>query len=716
MNTPLSTYLIGSILTLSAVSSLANEDIERISIQGSKLKTLQEEFIGSATVLNQDFSDAFQINRIRDLDQFVPNMQISQLGQMGGSFISLRGISSNPFVVNRTSVYIDGIPYREINNQLLHDISQIEILKGPQGTLYGSNTEAGVVIINTQKPTEELSADLTLANYWHKNGRNIELSATVSGALIPEKFNGRISTSVQRGDAFVINTSAIDGEQGNIKEASIQTDLYWQTNTNGWLRFLAMFESNKAPGLYEQEFVPSNLMLYNQIYQKQNQSKTLDEWQISHDVKKDTNEEEFFIALSGQQQFKKFDIDYSLSYQENKDNSAGVDIDLTAFKLFRGATQRKSNATHAEIRLSHQGRFSWLIGSNYYYNDKSQSLGAQNLSTGATKLSFQPPQIKQAQDYAVFASASYETEKFWKLELGGRYEHSSQSTKQDAITLFLPRIGALDSPAQDLTQDFSQFLPKISLSKKFEQAGILYTSASQGWLPGGFNLTAARQQEFKNFSRYDKETLWHYEVGYKISALDGRLFSSIALFYIDADNWQEFSVATNEQGQVASTNLVSSNGDVVSKGLEIELRYLPIPDLTLTAGLGLNKAYYKQYRFSSKQDYSGNNVPLIPRYDFSIAMQYDINENWYVNTHANFLGQTVLNTANSAKQSSYHLLNFRVGYRQDDWQLEAFAENLTGTRYFSGLAYDNFAFGRDGLFYAPAGNPRQLGVQFEWYY
>ena len=111
------------------------------------------EFIGSATVIEENFSEAFQINRLRDLEQYVPNMKTSQLGQMGGTFISLRGISSNPFVVNRTSVYIDGIPYREINNQLLHDINQIEILKGPQGTLYGSNTEAGVIVITqTDQP------------------------------------------------------------------------------------------------------------------------------------------------------------------------------------------------------------------------------------------------------------------------------------------------------------------------------------------------------------------------------------------------------------------------------------------------------------------------------------------------------------------------------------------------------------------------------------
>lgn len=365
----------------------------------------------------------------------------------------------------------------------MHDVSQIEILKGPQGTLYGSNTEAGVVIINTQKPTNELSADLTLANYWHKNGKNVELSATASGALITEKLSGRLSASVQHGDAFVINTSAIDSERGNIKEASIQTDLYWQANDKGWLRFLVMFESNKAPGLYEQEFVPSDLALYNQIYQNQNQSNSLDQWQISHDVEKNTNEEEFFIALSGQQQFNEFDVDYSLSYQENEDNSAGVDIDLTAFKLFRGATQRKSDATHAEVRMSHQGEFSWLLGTNYYNNDKSQSLGAQNLSVGATELSFEPPQAKQAQNYAVFASTSYETKQRWKLEIGGRYEHSRQSTNQNAITLFLPGIGALDSPTQKLSKNFSQFLPKISISKKFEQAGMIYTSASQGWLP-----------------------------------------------------------------------------------------------------------------------------------------------------------------------------------------------------------------------------------------
>jgi len=714
------TFLFITLVSILPVyaNSLDNpeKDVEKITIRGAKLSTFQEDFAGSATVITSELAHDFGIDRLRDISALVPNMQITQLGQMGGSFISFRGISSNPFVVNRASVYIDGIPYREINNQLLNNIDQIEVLKGPQGTLYGSNTEAGVVIVNSKRPTEALELDLSVESYWHTNGNNQGVNGSVSGGLIGDEVVGRLSFSHQRGDAFVVNTAAIDDIRGEIEEASVQADLFWLFEDESYLRFLALWESNKAPGLYEQEFVPTNLDLYNELYSQANNGRRLGEYELSQDVIKNTDEDENFIAIAGRTALSGVTIEGNLSHSEHDDDSAGVDLDLTATPIFRGAVLSSRESTFGEIKFSQQGDFSWLFGLNIFNEKKSRSLGAQDLTSGQPTPTFETPQFRESTDIGAFTTMSYLTESQWRFELGGRYERSNQRLEQGAIALFIPGVGAIASEAQSLEEDFFDFLPRFAISKQIGNNDLAYASAAKGWLPGGFNLAAARQVAFEDFAKYDKETLWHYELGYKFHAFDDRLFASAAIFYINAENWQEFSVFTDEQGVVASTNLISSNGSVVSRGAEFEFRFRASDALLVSGGIGITDAYYDEYQFSASQSFTGNDVPLTPTYDASLAIQYNITDSIYMNLHANFLGRSELNVDNTASQSSYAVIAARMGYETDNWAVELFAENLTDELYYSGLAYENFLFGSDGLFYAPAGAPRQVGVRVDYFY
>ena len=101
---------------------------------------------------------------------------------------------------------------------------------------------------------------------------------------------------------------------------------------------------------------------------------------------------------------------------------------------------------------------------------------------------------------------------------------------------------------------------------------------------------------------------------------------------------------------------------MISKGVEFEFRFRATDALTLTGGLGVTDAYYDQYRFSEGQDFSGNDIPLTPKYDASLALQYDITDRVYANVHVNALGSSVLNVNNTAKQSSYRVVSTRVGY------------------------------------------------------
>lgn len=135
-------------------------EMEQIIVLGSKMNQAIKEAPMAVTVFNSEAIERAGMIKLRDIDDYAPNVSISQIGQVGGTYISIRGIESNPFIVNRTAVYVDGIPYREPDMLSLHDVSQIEILRGPQGTLYGSNADAGVIVITTKTPYQELASSL----------------------------------------------------------------------------------------------------------------------------------------------------------------------------------------------------------------------------------------------------------------------------------------------------------------------------------------------------------------------------------------------------------------------------------------------------------------------------------------------------------------------------------------------------------------------------
>ena len=254
-------------------------------------------------------------------------------------------------------------------------------------------------------------------------------------------------------------------------------------------------------------------------------------------------------------------------------------------------------------------------------------------------------------------------------------------------------------------------LPRVSIDWKPTENLLLYTSVAKGWIPGGFNLAAASVSVTEDFTRYGAETLWTYEAGAKLTLLNGRALLAGAVFHTDAQNWQEYNVLVDSSGQAVSTNLITSNAAIRSRGFEVELTARPDPTLNLTASLGYVDSIYTDYRFSAVQDFTGNRVKLVPRFDASLAASWRPWRGLFLRGEANAVGDTPLHPENIAKQNAYVLLNAQVGWEQDGWDLRLFVDNITDERVFTTQAYSNFAFGFDGTYYAGIGSPRVIGLR-----
>jgi len=299
------------------------------------------------------------------------------------------------------------------------------------------------------------------------------------------------------------------------------------------------------------------------------------------------------------------------------------------------------------------------------------------------------------------------------VTLGGRYEWAERSSRQAEQRFELP-TGVLITPAVDLETDFHEFLPKVAVDLDRGEQGLLYASAARGWLPGGFNLAAAAPDIAEGLVQFDSERLWSYEVGFKTRLVERRLRISGAAFWIEADTWQEFTIARTPSGAVASTTVVTSDSDVRSRGVEAEVAWSPSERLDLALGAAYTDSEYRRYPFGPEVDFSGNRPPFAPEFEVTARADWRFAERFAARASVAVQGDTALNPDNTVVQDTYVLLDVSLSYQRGPFTATLFADNVTDEAYFAGLAFDHFAFGADGVSYAPVGAPRAVGAELEW--
>jgi iron complex outermembrane receptor protein len=671
----------------------------------------------AATVLTEQFIRDARIDSLRQIDDYIPNVQFNQTGQVGGTYVTIRGIESNPFIVNRAAVYVDGIPFRKLREQTLGTVEQIEVLRGPQGTLYGANTESGLIVIRTRQPSDAFEGEVTGSGFGFGNGIGGDVRLAMGGPLIADRLTASMVASYSHADSFVRNIGSSIGEEGQLSEAFLQGKLRWTPSAAVTLDLLAQTSILRAPGLYEQEFLPIDRDVYNRNYsQAFNGGRRAGRFTLINDAPKRTAEDEVLLAGNLNVDFGGAVLDFNASWRQLDVNSQGTDLDLTALPGAAGANRDDETFWNFEARLASSAgaHIQWVAGLNHYRSSESQILATLAGPGGLGDYVPAPLQATRSRDYAVFGQVTVPLVANVRVTAGGRYERAERDKVQAAGMLDLGPFGQFQFPAEDLSRTFEEFLPKVSLDWRPDEALLVYVSAAKGWIPGGFNLGAASSAVTRDFSGFGAETLWSYEVGAKLELLDKRLLVSGALFHIDADNWQEFNVLVNDQGQAISTNLITSDANVRSRGFELEVTGKPSATLELAASFGYVDSTYTDYRFSATQDFTGNRVRLVPEYDASLSASWRPWKGLFVRGEVAASGNTPLNPENTAFQDAVVLIGGQIGWEAEHWSARLYVENLTDELVFNTNAFANFAFGNDGTLYAGVAPPRVVGVQLSY--
>ncbi|MEM6484121.1 MAG: TonB-dependent receptor [Pseudomonadota bacterium] len=710
--------------------------LEDILVTATKTDTSLQDLDVAATVIDRKTLLDARVTDIRRIDDLVPNVQFNDRGPLGAVYISIRGVESNPFIVNRAAVYIDGIPFRELNNSVLTQLEHVEVLRGPQSTLYGANTETGLIVINTKAPSTEFEASTTLTASSYPTGNAYQLDGLLSGALVNDTLLGSVSFRYSDRDLFLKNIGDSPQGQGQIEEAFLQARLRWEPTDQLTVNATAYVIDTSAPGVYPFDGAPVDINRYNQVYSDGvlfdptnpfnpppfNGDLRASSFKFVSDASKQSDLRDYTAGLSIKYTTSVGDIDFASSYRSENAEEFGFDADLTNGPLVGGGELDETDLWSAELRFSSLPGvpFSYSLGASFYSDRVADTFATLNGPGGIEDYVFAPAQEVRSDDFGLFGSVSYSPLTLSQLTatLGLRYDVARRETIQTAGVLDLG-FAEFVFDQLSLEDTFEELLPRLGLRYEANDYLTVYSNIAKGYLPGGFNITAALDGLQDDVIRFASEEMWSYEVGAKWSAPEANLYLAAATFFIDIDDYQEFSFFTDETGQLQSTGFITSLAAIESYGFEIEGFWEPLSGLTITANLGVVNSEYTDFGGASAANVIGNPVKLIPSYDGNVALRYESSAGWFVRGEVNFLGDTPLDEGNRTgfnvnavdTQPKIEIFGLQLGYATERLSTRLFVENATNERRISGASFPSAFFPIDGIFYASVDAPRTVGIE-----
>ena len=618
-----------------------------------------------------------QIVNLKELTAVMPNFYMPDYGSYANTPVYIRGIGTKS-KGSAVGFYVDGVPHFESSafNIDLSDIAAVNVFRGPQGTLYGRNTIAGIINVYTHNPLDYQRTRIKVGY-----GRYNDFIAQASNyAKISEKFGISTAASYHHNDGMFTN-HFLNEKADKLNEGEGRIGLYWRPTTNWLLHLnstLTYSEQNGYP------YAPYDIVKDELLPISYNRNSTYRRLISS-------------TGLNAQYENNHISFNSQTSYQFIKSHQ-GLDQDFTPQDVYFVDNSYHQNMLSQELTLksNDKGRYQWIIGlfgmllhsnqfaeTSYFTRDFSTPTTYKNPTAG----------------YAIYHQSSYNIWRGLSTTVGLRfdYEHAKTTYNQDKTTLST----GVTTHAKDFVSSasFRQFTPKFTLQYLTNKDNLYYISITRGYKPGGFNTIFKTDAE----RTYDPEYSWNYEVGTRLKFFNGRLTAEADLFYID---WRHMQTTYTVPGV---GNVIANAGHTDSKGFELSLAYHPIKSLQLNLNYGYTHARYLEYKKSAREDFSGNRLPMVPNHTLSLNGTYTIMPaGWFdkivFNTGLTGLGRIYWADDNIVRQNFYATLNAKVSLTKGIFTWEVWGKNLTATDYMA------YGFKASQGNYAQRGKPLTFGT------
>ena len=661
-----------------------------VTVTAEKREKNIQEIPASITALSEIQIEDARIVDTQDLIYHVPNLFMIKTGNhTAGGFLSIRGITPTMAGLPTVGFYVDDIYYTNFDMELL-DIERIEVLRGPQGTLYGRNTEAGVINIVTKKP-EDLWEGKVTGSYGNYNSQYYNVG--IGGPLVQDKLFFRVAGKYFLSDGYFKNTFLDNDDADDRDDLDGRVFLRW-VPTDSWDVMLSGEFQRYRDG--NACFAPQDEVRRNP------HDVSLDFEGKAH---QDNNTENLRVVYKG-----KWFTFTSISGFRHEEGDFESDTDFSPTDSMIIGIYQDNDLFSQEIRIASpkdSTPLEWLIGFYYFYEERDQDVHF-DMRQGIPPYGIPPfknitETTTDTQGYAFFGQATYILFKKLGLTAGLRYDHNKKDFEFDNyydqdLSMFgmLPRSAKKD-------EDFDAWLPKFALFYKWTPHFMIYASIARGYKSGGFNTVSAFAGE-----PFDSEYTWNYELGIKSSWLDNRLFVNLAGFYID---WTDQQV----EQQLYPEFIIKNAAESTSKGFEIEVIARPITGLELIGGFGYTDAKFDNYTDDvldpmtgakiGEVSYNGKRVPNVPKYTYNLTAQYRFTNGLFSRVELLGVSDFYYDSANTEKQGAYQLVNACLGYEREHFEVYLWAKNLFDEVYVTR------AFEMPGLggYFGRAGDPRTFG-------
>ena len=622
----------------------------------------------AATAISGNTLTERGINSVREAAALTPGLNITSDGA-GRAFVSIRGVGVTlvQSVQPGVGLFINGIyqPNTSYLNNPLLDIDRIEVLRGPQGTLYGKNTLGGAINVITRQPSNAVEARGNLS--FAGPDDSILASASVSGPIIKDKLQVRIAAGHRQQDGFLRNpllgTDAspfkTDSLNGTIRFAPVD-DLV--LTVNGYYDWV-----NGANTPYSRVTGPTD---YSRIVQFNALSRVEYRYRgVNARLEAPIDAINSKFTLLG-------------SYDARNGVSPDTDADFGPANIARSTTTDKLRTKTVEARLDTElsSTFSSLVGLFYSRETTGATDTTRIVPANLTRLT---NNATQADTYAAFGTLFWKPSPAWEVALGLRYDHEDRSAEGNVAISVGPANLPVTVTNAKLKSD--QVEPRLSITRHWTSQLMTYASVARGYRGGGFNAPTAPIRTYKG------DSAWTYEVGSKYVSPD-RVFSlSGDVFYNDYSNYIGLnSIAPAAGGGLVTVDL--NSGDVESYGAELEATVRPVRNWSINGSVT-----YLHARLTDSSPYtavtgrllSSDRLTFQPDFSGNIYSDYTIplggTDSVTLTGGVVAKGRRLAGTLNQTTPTflkGYALVNTAITYRTGPLEVAVFANNLLQKNYF----------------------------------
>ena len=659
------------VVTLNAApedSATIGGTIDEISVVGFKQDRASISPV-SQQAMGERFIENNQLMGIRDLSGMIANFYMPDYGSRQYSPIYIRGIGSR---VNSPSVgvYVDGIPYfdRTVLDMDLFGVSKVEVLRGPQGTLFGRNASAGLINVFTRSPLDYqgTSARVSYGSY------NDLLVAASTYNKVSHNFGLSLAANYHHTDGFLTNTF-LNNKADRMDNGTIRLGAAWKPTERWTSRFTATLDLTRQNGYPYAPYNPQTGILQPIAYNRESSYRRL----------------VGTLGMSWRYDADGWSLNSQTAFQHNN-GRIEVDQDYSPQDIFAVKMPHRQNQVSQEftLRSTNDSRYQWIVGAFGFHQQ-------DHFTVYTTRIASKLYEVNQnklpTMGFALYHVSTFNIVKGLWASAGIRFDWEKNSLKNFSKKIKLtdpnepPILKPLDPKdgwqitGFDASRIDRQITPKFTLKYQFTPFRMIYATVAKGYKAGGFNAVRETDADYA----YKPEHTWNYELGAKWSFLKGLLAFEASAFYIDWQH-QQLSVTVPALG-----NVVRNVGHSNSKGFELTLNTTPLPSLSLQASYGYTYAKMLEARMGVGKDYSGNILPLVPRHTLSFNANYVVNnlghfaDKLMFNANLTGVGPLYWREDNAVKQSFYTLLNLKAALTRGIFTLEVWSRNTLATHYLT---------------------------------